>query len=142
MMMDDATEWLGILSIMNKQSKEKAMLVDSEWFCRYPRPFTCRHDNGGEFDGREFQKLLESHGIKSNHTTVKNPKGNGMHERVHLLIAEILRTQNLEIEEGVNKENEVRQMIQSVAFAIRNAVRSVPKFVKRQMVYGRVMIMH
>ena len=83
-MMDDATRWLEIIPISNKNCKEIAYLVDSEWFCRYPRPLICRHDNGGEFEGREFQELLQSYGIESKPTTVKNPQGNGMHERVHL----------------------------------------------------------
>ena len=142
MMMDDATGWLELVPIMNKKNKEIALLVDSEWFCRYPRPFTCRHDNGGEFHGIEFQELLKSYGIESKPTTVKNPQGNGTHERVHLLTAEMLRTQNIEIEEASNKENEVRRMLQSVAFAIRTAVSSVTKFASSHMVHGRDMIMH
>ena len=51
-MMDDATGWLEIIPIMNKQSKEIVLLLDREWFCIYPKPLTCRHNNGGEYDGR------------------------------------------------------------------------------------------
>ena len=85
---------------------------------------------------------MESNGIKSTPTTVKNPQGNGMQERVHLLEAEMLRTQNIKIEVGINKENEVRRMLQSVVFAIRTAVSNVTKFAPSHMMYGRDMMMH
>lgn len=63
-MMDEATSWIEIIPISNKESKTIALLVDSEWFCRYPRPLFCIYDNGKEFIGEEFQEMLESYGIK------------------------------------------------------------------------------
>ena len=102
----------------------------------------CRHDNGGEFDGQEFQELLQSYGIRSKPTTVKNPQGNGMHERAHLLIAEMLRTQTIEVESTTNMQNEIRRTLQSVAFAIRTATSSVTNFAPSHCIFGRDMIMH
>ena len=63
-MMDEATSWVEIIPISNKESKTITSLVDSEWFCRYPRPLYCAFNNGGEIIGEEFQELLESYGIK------------------------------------------------------------------------------
>ena len=102
----------------------------------------CRHDNGGEFDGREFQELLQSYGIRSKRTTVKNPQGNGMHEQAHLLIAKMLRTQTIEVENTTNMQNEIRRTLQSVAFAIRTTTSSVTNFAPSHCVFGRDMIMH
>ena len=122
---------------MNKNGKEIAYLVDSEWFCRYPRPLVCRYDHGIEFEGREFQELLQSYGIKGKPTTVKNPQGNGMNER-----AEMLKTQTIEMEDTTNMQNEIRRILQSVAFAIRTTISSVTQFAPSHCVFERDMIMH
>ena len=57
------------------------------------------HDNGNEFLGREFQELLQSYGIVSRATTVKNPQANSIVERLHMVI-----TNNL-WSFGISKEN-------------------------------------
>ena len=141
-MMDDATGWIEIIYITNKRSREIVYLVDSEWFCRYPRPLECKYDNGGEFDGIEFSELLESYGIKNKPTTVKNPQANATHERVHLVIAEMLRTQSIKIYEGTTIEEEIRRLLQSVAFAVRTATTLITKYSPGQLIFGRDMIVH
>ena len=92
-MIDEASAWPEIMPIKNKQSKNIAELTDAEWFCRYPRPQYCLHDNGKEFIGDEFKEMLELYGVRSHPTTVKNPRGNAVHERTHLLMAELIRTE-------------------------------------------------
>ena len=94
-MIDEVTMWPEIAQIQTKESAEVSRLVDRDWFCRYPRPLYCIHDNGKEFFGREFEEMLSSYGVKSKPTTVKNPQSNGVHERVHLVLCEMLRTQEL-----------------------------------------------
>ena len=66
--------------------------MDDNWFNRYPRPLYCLHDNGGEFIGEGFVEMLKSYGVQSQPTTVKNPQSNGAHERMHLVLCEMLRT--------------------------------------------------
>lgn len=83
-MMDEVMAWIEIMPITNKKSEEIALLEDSEWFNRYPRPVNCIHDNGTEFTGEEFQELLVSYGVKSKPTTVKNLQANTVHEQAHL----------------------------------------------------------
>ena len=63
-----------------------------QWLCRYSRPKECVHDNGPEYMGHEFQELLSSFGIKSRPTTVKNPTTQAVVERLHLTLADQLRT--------------------------------------------------
>ena len=86
-MADEASSWIEIAPIENKKNENVSMLVDSEFFCCYPWPLYVIHDNGTEFVGVEFQELLESYGVKPKPTTVKNPRANAVHERVHLLMA-------------------------------------------------------
>ena len=42
--------------------------------------------------GHEFRDLLNQLGIKSKPTTVKNPQGNSICERMHKTVADVLRT--------------------------------------------------
>ena len=50
------------------------------------------HNNGGEFNGWEFQALLYSLGIKDVPTTSYNPTANGIVERIHKTAGDILRS--------------------------------------------------
>lgn len=58
---------------MSKISKEIVEKFDEYWLYRYPKPLRCIHDQGKEFIGHEFKKMLESYGIRSTSTSVKNP---------------------------------------------------------------------
>ena len=51
----------------------------------------CCHDNGGEFNGWEFQALLYSLGIKDVPTASRNPAANGIIERMLKTAGDILR---------------------------------------------------
>jgi hypothetical protein len=77
------------------KSEGTAKILDQTWFCRYPRPRRCISDNGNEFLGKEFQELLQSYGVKSVSTTVKNPQAN-LVERVHQTLGNMLRSYELE----------------------------------------------
>ena len=139
---DEGSGWPEVIPIENKKSKEIALLVDAEWFCRYPRPLNCIHDNGTEFTGEEFQEMLESYGVKSKPTTVKNQQANAIHERVHLMIAEMLRTQELVVPHDSTVMAEVRRLLQSVAYALRATTNTVTKYSSGQLIFGRDMLIH
>ena len=44
-----------LIRIENKTSEHVTKKFEESWLCRYPRPFSCCHDNGGEFTGWEFK---------------------------------------------------------------------------------------
>ena len=75
-------------------------------------------------------------------TTIKNPQGNATHERMHLVLAELLRTQDMYVplKSSVNKE--INYILQSAAWAIRTSVHSVLKHSPGQLVYNRDMVIH
>ena len=83
------------------------------------------HDNGGEFNGFEFQEMLSSYAIVAKSTTVKNPCANSVAERVHLTKADMLRTQEFS---GHDWFEVMNQILQSVAWAIRATIRTVTRF--------------
>ena len=85
----------GLAELIRVDNKESAHVADKFlecWLSRYPRPFSCCHDNGGEFTGWEFQKLLSDFGIKDKPTTSRNPTGNGICERMHREIGDVIRS--------------------------------------------------
>ena len=68
--------------------------------------------------GKEFQELLTSYGIEdTSPTTVKNPQANGMVEKMHLSMGDMIRTSKFESDTW---EEEVDLLLQSIAWAIRS----------------------
>jgi transposase InsO family protein len=87
---DLSTHFMEIVALKNKESITVACSLDQVWLCHYPRPIDCLHDNGTEFISTEFQELLQSYGIQSKLTTVKNPQANGILECTHQVIGNLL----------------------------------------------------
>ena len=137
-MCDPATGWFEIVEVDNKKSLTAAKLLDRVWFCRYPRPKQCIHDNGNEFTGLEFQELLDSYGVKSTPTTVKNPQAN-LVERVHQTPGNMLRTYELE-KHDFDTNDPWSDILTSCAWAIRATVHTVLDATPAQLIYGRDML--
>jgi hypothetical protein len=72
--------FIEIVALKNNESITIACTLDQVWFCCYPHPVDCLHDNGIEFISTESQELLQSYGIQSKLATVKNPQANGILE--------------------------------------------------------------
>ena len=89
---DPVTNLTELKRIDNKTSEHVTMLFENEWLARYPRPTRCVHDNGGEFTGFPFQRMLELNHIKDVPTTSENPQANAVCERMHQTVGNILRT--------------------------------------------------
>jgi transposase InsO family protein len=68
------------------------MLFENTWLARYPKPDRCVHDNGGEFIGADFQRVLAVNGVKDVPTSVKNPQSNAICERMHQTAGNVIRT--------------------------------------------------
>jgi ribosomal protein L21E len=116
---DKASGWPEFVAINNETSLNIALLFDSEWLCRYPRPARVVYDNGAEFTGHEFQELLESYGIKPVSTTVRNPKSNGDIKRVHLTMGDMLRIMTFS---GADWFAELQCALDAIAWAVRTTV--------------------
>jgi transposase InsO family protein len=134
---DKGTGWVEFVPTVTFLSKHVAELFDSAWLCRYPRPSTITFDNGGEFVGSEFQELISSYGINPSPTTVKNPQGNAICERVHLTMGDMLRTITFTGDDWFHEHN---QTLQSVAWAVRSTV-TANGYSPGQLVFSRDMIL-
>ena len=89
---DPVTNLLEIYRQKDKTSAESSRLFHNNWLSRYPRPEKCVHDRGPEFVGHDFQFPLMDAGIRPALSSARNPMSNGVIERVHQTIGQLLRT--------------------------------------------------
>ena len=135
---DKASNWPEIAPTLSKESKVIAELFDKVWLCRYPRPNRIIHDNGNEFTGFEFQEMCASYGVTIVPTSVKNPRGNSVVERMHLTAADMLRTMTFT---GENWMEGLDKALQTVSWAIRSTVSTMSGYTPGQLIFSRDMIM-
>ena len=133
-MIDPATGWFEIAPAFHRTAAEAARTLDEQWFCRYPRPQECIHDQGTEFTGADFQKVLNENGVTPKAITVKNPQANAVLERLHQVIGNHFRT-------SVDVNDDRVNALQAIAFAIRATYRTVTQASPAQLVFGRDMMM-
>ena len=107
---------------MGKTSAHVASKFEESWLSRYPRPFACCHDNGGEFTGWEFQSLLADFGIRDVPTTSRNPAANGICERMHQTVGSILR--DLILKEKPRTLADARILVDSALATASHAIRT------------------
>ena len=87
-----ATRWFEILRYNNNQSDTISNLVEKTWLCKYPIPTIISYDHGDEFLGHSFKNnLFKKYGIKDRCETIANPQVNSILERVHEVIANLVR---------------------------------------------------
>ena len=92
--MDTATNFLEIVQIDNRTSRNITQMLTNNWLAQYPWPAQILHDNGGEFIGHKFQDMMRTLGITitAKPTTVKNPQqANAIIEQLHKTMADVLR---------------------------------------------------
>ena len=117
-----------------------ANIVEQEWFSRYPWPTQVTFDRGGEFIGSDFkQMLINDYGIKRKPISVRNPQANAIVERIHQVIANMIRTFDLENNYLV-EDDPWKGILSATAFAVRSAYHTTLKKTLGQLVFGRDMI--
>jgi hypothetical protein len=82
--------------------------------------------------GIEFQEMLESYGIKSKLTTVKNPMANAIVKRIHGMLGEQLRAKIFD----ADWSDDVDALIQVCAFALRAASPAQGTYSPAQLAFG------
>ena len=137
---DPATGWFEITEVPDKKSETMSDILDTVWFSRYPRPKRIIFDNGGEFK-KDFRHIFNSYGVKPKPTTIKNPQANGILERIHQVLANMLHSSNMKnLQLDENSEFPFKDLLASVAYAIRSTYHTTLKATPVQLVFGRDMI--
>jgi hypothetical protein len=86
------------------------------WLSRYPRCCYIIYNNGSELK-LHFEYLCETYGIQRKPTTIKNPQENGILERLHQVLGQMLHTAELDMAETVTPDD-VDTFLDNAAWAI------------------------
>src|SRR5688500_15805739 len=139
-MIDPASGWFEIHQYDDKRSITVANIAEQEWFSRYPWPTQVTFDRGNGFIGKDFTKMLVTdYGIKRKPITIRNPQANGIVERIHQVIANMVRTYELETN-YLDEDNPWKGILSATAFAVRSTYHTTLKKMPGQLVFGRDMI--
>src|SRR5687767_4251471 len=139
-MIDPASGLFEIHQYDNKRSITVANIAEQEWFSRYPWPTQVTFDRGNEFIGKDFTKMLVTdYGIKRKPITVRNPQANAIVERIHQVIANMIRTFELE-SNYLDEDDPWKGILSATAFAVRSTYHTTLKKTPGQLVFGRDMI--
>jgi hypothetical protein len=83
------------------------------------------YDNGSEFK-LHFCALCKTYGVKCKPTSIKNPTGNAILERIHAVFINMLRTAKLNMAESVNA-SDIDIFLADAAWAICSTHHTVLK---------------
>ena len=92
---DPMTGWFEIKELPEHTANMVAKQFDDCWLSRCPHPACAGFDNGGENKGM-FDALMCNCGMTRKAMTEHNPQSNGIVERAHAVLNDILRTFELE----------------------------------------------
>ena len=138
-MIDPVTGWFEIAEVNERTATHVAERFDHAWLSRYPRPQVIGFDNGGENKGL-FAEMVDNYGMDRKPTTSHNPQSNGIIERVHSVLNDMLRTFELE-EMELNEKDPWSEFLSSCAFAIRSTYHTTLEATPAQVVFGRDMLL-
>ena len=121
----DGKESSIVEEIFDKTSERIAWLVNKMWLSRYPRCRYIIYNNGSEFK-LNFEYLCTTYGIKHKPTTIKNPQANAILEHLHQVLAQMLRTSELDIAETITPDD-VNVFLDNAAWAVCSTYHTVIK---------------
>ena len=135
-MIDPATGWFEICQYDDKRSVTVANIAEQEWFSRYPWPTQISFDRGSEFIGQDFKDMIKKdYGIKGKPITTRNPQANSVIERIHQVLANMVRTFELE-NKYLDKEDPWKSILGAVAFAMRSTIHTTTQSTHTQYAYS------
>jgi len=139
-MIDPVTSWFEIAGINDSEfnSEKVSTLFHDYWLSRYPRPVQVIYDNGKEFQ-RFFHILCEEYNLNEVPTTVKNPQANGVIERVHQVIGNMLRSFDLD-NLNLDPNDPFGDVLARIGWAVRSTYHTTLEASPGQLVFGRDML--
>jgi hypothetical protein len=138
-MIDPATKWFEIVEVAQPTSDCVVEAFNDTWLSRYPRPQYIGFDNGSEFKGA-FEEMTHNFGLQVRRSTEYNPQSNGIIERVHDTLNNMLRTFELE-KCQLNEREPWRPFLSAAAYAIRSTYHTTLSATPGQVVFGRDMLL-
>jgi hypothetical protein len=125
--------------IFDKTLERIAKLVNKTWLCRYPQCCYLIYDNKSEFK-LYFKYLCKSYGIKRKLTPVKNLQANGILERVHQVLGQMLHTAEIDMADSVTP-NDDNVFLDNTAWEICSTYHTVLKASPGAAIFGCDMLL-
>jgi hypothetical protein len=135
---DPATYWFEIIQIRNPTATDIMEAFSDEWLLRYLQPQNKGYDNGSKFKYVFIQTCI-NYGKKPKPSTSHNPQSNGIIERVHLTLGNMLRSFEMQ-NKTLNEEDPWSSFLAATAWAIRSTYHTTLHATPTQLVFGRDMI--
>jgi hypothetical protein len=104
------------------------------WLSRYLRCHYIIYDDGSEFK-LHFKYLCITYGVKCKPTTAKNPQANAILECLHQVLAQMLRTAELNMAKTVTS-NDVDVFLDNAAWVICSTYHTVLKAFPGAAIFG------
>ena len=136
-MIDPATGWFEIAEITTKRADNIANVLEQVWLTRYPWPEKITYDRGTEFQA-EFTKMIqEDYLVEPKPITKRNPQANGIVERVHQTIGNMIRSFSIQDNSGIDESDPWSGILAAVAFAVRATIHTTTQASPMQLVFNR-----
>jgi hypothetical protein len=124
--------------IFDKTSEHIAWLVNKMLLSRYLRCCYIIYNNSSEFK-LNFECLCVTYGIKRKPTRIKNPQANKISERLHQVLAQMLRTSELNMAKTITPDD-VNVFLDNAAWAICSTYHTVLKASPVAAIFGHNML--
>ena len=89
-MINPATGWFEMAEIKTKRADVIANIIEQTWFDQYPWPTEVVLDRGTEFMAEFTEMIQRDYGVTKRPITTRNPQANGIVERIHQTIGNML----------------------------------------------------
>ena len=136
-MIDPATGWFEIAEIPNKRADEIANILECVWFTRYPWPTEVRMDRGKEFAAEVAATLKDVYGFARKIITTRNPQSNGIIERIHQVVGDMIRTRDIRSRDDLPESSPWLGVLSAVRDAVRCIVHTTTQATPTQLAFGR-----
>ena len=118
-MIDPATGWFGMISIVMKQSDVISNKLEQTWLTQYPWPTQIVLNCGTEFMAEVTKMLKKDYRIILKPIKTQNPHANAILERAHQRIGNILCKIN---NTNVNTNDPWSEILSAVIFSMSSMV--------------------
>eukprot|EP00477_Mikrocytos_mackini_P001526 GAHX01001642.1.p1 GENE.GAHX01001642.1~~GAHX01001642.1.p1 ORF type:complete len:239 (+),score=28.80 GAHX01001642.1:3331-4047(+) len=112
---------------MEKTTSKEVIGALQEWIAKHGKPNSVLTDNGRQYTSKEYEKFLKREGIRSNHSTPYNPRGNSVSERLNQSVGNILR---------INRGSLVSDVIPLIEAELNFTVHSTHGYISEKIIKG------
>ena len=136
-MIDPASGWFEIVHVPKKRADYIANLMEIHWLTRYPWPTEVIMDRGSEFAAEVRDMLRDEYPFKRKLITTRNPQANAIVERIHQVVHNMVRTQDLKDQDDLDKEFHLDGILSAIRCAVNSTVHTTTRATPTQLVFGR-----